>query len=394
MDIYYYPLEDKMFLSKELKKFTEDLSPLYREELISIIEKEIPKNRTETDRILAKFRIEKGFVKVGKFTNKYWEQRGWSSEEASAKKKQNRVNNIPHGSPMQIEYWLKKTNPRTGHNYTKEEAQYKIKSQRKFNIEYWIERGLSKEDSISMIKKIQKENSSKRKKYKGVTWNQYEYWMSKENISEKEAKEKVSNLQKTYDLERIISKYGIIEGNKRYTEMCRNLSYSQSLDGFIERYGEELGKKKYGDAIIKRCSNSGVSRESLIFFKKIYKDIRKKINRNEIYWGIKGSREYFLYDSESKKIFFYDFTIPSIGIILEYHGKRYHPNPKWNTEKWEKWNFLGISADEKRILDVYKNNLGEKNGFEVIEIFSDNINENTQVDIINKILEKFSQSSL
>jgi hypothetical protein len=218
--------------------------------------------------------------------------------------------------------------------------------------------------------------------------------MSKENISEKEAKEKVSNLQKTYDLERIISKYGIIEGNKRYTEMCRNLSYSQSLDGFIERYGEELGKKKYRDAIIKRCSNSGVSRESLIFFKKIYKDIRKKINRNEIYWGIKGSREYFLYDSESKKIFFYDFTIPSIGIILEYHGKRYHPNPKWNMEKWEKWNFLGISADEKRILDVYKNNLGEKNGFEVIEIFSDDINENTQVDIINKILEKFSQSSL
>lgn len=376
------------YRSKQLEEFILDLSPEYQKELESIIEKENPKNRSKTDKILSKFREDKKFIKVGKFTKQYWLQRGWGEEEATEKRKENLINNIPHGSPMQVEYWTKKINPKTGSNYTKEESEYKIRSQRKFNIEYWIEKGLTENEAILKIKDTQKENSAKRKKYHGVTWNQYEYWMAKENLSEREAKEKVSVLQKTYDLERIISKYGMLDGAKRYEEMCNKLSHSQSLIGFIERYGESIGKKKYEDTIIKRCSNSGVSRESLIFFKKIYKSIRKNLERNEIYWGIRGSQEYFLYDKETKKIFFYDFTVPSAKIILEYHGKRYHPNPNWCEEEWEKWNFLGMSANDKRNLDLYKNGVAKKAGFEVIEIFSDDVNSLEIESIINKIIEK------
>lgn len=375
-------------VSKELEKFLVDLSHEYKKEVISTIEKESPKNRQSTDRILAKFRRDKGFLKVGKFTTTYWEQRGWSKDDALTKREENRVNNIPQGSPMQVKYWEKKINPKTDNNYTREESEYKIRSQRKFNIEYWIERGLTKDEGILKIKDIQKENSSKRKKYHGVTWNQFEYWMKKEKITEKEAKKKVSELQKTFDLEKIIKRYGKIEGTIRYENMCKNLSNSQSLNGFINRYGIEEGNKKYIETIIKRCSNTYTSKESLILFKKIYKKIRKYLQRNEIYWGISGSKEYFLYNKDSKKVFFYDFTIPSLKIIIEYHGKRYHPNPKWDQEKWDKWDFMGLNAKEKRDMDVYKNKVAEDYGFEVIEIFSDEVNESIIELIINKITEK------
>jgi hypothetical protein len=375
-------------VSKELEKFLVDLSHEYKKEVMSIIEKESPKNRQLTDMILAKFRRDKGFLKVGKFTTTYWEQRGWSKEDALTKREENRVNNIPQGSPMQVKYWEKRINPKTDNNYTREESEYKIRSQRKFNIEYWIERGLTKDESILKIKDIQKENSAKRKKYHGVTWNQFEYWMKKEKITEEEAKKKVSELQKTFDLEKIIKRYGKIEGTIRYENMCKNLSNSQSLNGFINRYGIDEGNKKYIETIIKRCSNTYTSKESLILFKKIYKKIRKYLQRNEIYWGISGSKEYFLYNKDSKKVFFYDFTIPRLKIIIEYHGKRYHPNPKWDQEKWNKWNFMGLNAKEKRDIDVYKNKVAENYGFEVIEIFSDEVNESTIELIINKIIQK------
>lgn len=374
-------------VTRELEKFLVDLSPEYKEELILIIEKESPKNRQSTDSILARFRKDKGFVKVGKFTTTYWEQRGWSKEDSLIKRNENRVNNIPQGSPMQIEYWEKRINPKTGNHYTKEESLYKIKSQRKFNIEYWLERGLSKEEAVLKISEVQKENSSKRKKYHGVTWNQYEYWMKKEKITEQEAKKKVSELQRTFDLEKIIKRYGKIEGTIRYENMCKNLSSSQSLNGFINRYGIEEGNKKYIETIIKRCSNTYTSKESLILFKKIYKKIRKYLQRNEIYWGISGSKEYFLYDKDSKKVFFYDFTIPRLKIIIEYHGKRYHPNPKWDSEKWEKWDFMGLNANEKRNMDIYKNKVAENLGFEVLEIFSDEVNDKMIEEVINKIIK-------
>ena len=386
------------YKSKQLEDFLKDLSPNFKKELLLIVEIKCPKNRSQMEQILLEFRKNKAFIKVGRFTKKYWEQRGWNPLESELKKKENSVNNFPNGSPMQIEYWTRKINPTSGVFYTEVEAKYKIKSQRKFNVEYWLERGMSLDEAQIKIKDFQKENSSRRKKFFGVTWNQYEYWMKKENLTEKQAKEKVSDLQKTFDLEKLIDRYGDIEGAKRYNEMCKNLAHSQSLNGFIERYGKEIGNERYREAIAKRCSNSWVSKESIIFFIKIYKKIREKIERNHIHWGIGGSKEYFIYDPGSTKIFFYDFTIPSIKLILEYHGKRYHPNPKWNTEKWEKWDFMGMDADTKRNFDLYKNKVAEDLGFEVIEIFSDDLkkgHEHFFIEMIsNEIIKKISSLPL
>jgi hypothetical protein len=375
---------------KELNNFIKDLSEEFKKELLNMVEIKNPTNRSIMDSILMEFRKNKGFTKVGRFTKLYWTQRGWNENDAEIKKKENKVNNQPYGSPMQKSFWLNFENPNTGKKYTEDEAEYKIRSQRKFNVEYWMERGKTLDEAKNEVKKIQTNNSSKMvenleknpEKYSARTWNQYKYWMEKNGDSEEDAKRKVSKLQNTINLSKLIEKYGDIEGRERYDNICKNLSISNTLEGYIQRYGEEVGRNKYNKNIESKGLTSPTSKESLKFFIPIYKQIRKYVNREDIFWGISGSKEYFLWDKENSKIFFYDLTIPSKKIILEYHGKRWHPNPSWNREKWEKWELFGMNANEKRSLDLYKNSVAVKMGFTVIEIFSD---QRDEFDINNLI---------
>jgi hypothetical protein len=113
------------YRSKQLEDFLLDLSPLYKEELENIIIEKEPKNRTETDMILAEFRKDKEFVKLGKFTVQYWTQRGWSKIEGNIRKSKKEVN--PSGTPMEERFWENRINPITGIKYTRDEIKYKIK---------------------------------------------------------------------------------------------------------------------------------------------------------------------------------------------------------------------------------------------------------------------------
>jgi hypothetical protein len=378
---------------EELDFFIKDLSEEFRKEILKIVEIQNPKNRSEMINILMNFRKEKKFVKIGKFTKNYWLQRGWSEKESDIKRKENKINNQPYGSPMQKKYWMNFKNPKTGNNYTEEEAIYKIKSQRKFNAEYWIERGKSEKEAKICVQDLQRKNSQKMiknisdnpEKYSSRTWTQYKYWMEKHNLSKEEAKNKVSELQNTINLSKLMEKYGDFEGRKKYDIICRNLGRSHTIEGYIERYGDDIGPTEYIKTLEKKAKGTPTSIESIKFFIPLYKKIRKYIDREDIFWGISGSNEYFLWDSENHKIFFYDFTILSKKIIIEYHGKRWHPNPSWDNEKWNKWELFGMSSNEKRSLDLYKNHIAEKKGFTVIEIFSDEIEKFDMNQILQKI---------
>ena len=374
---------------KELEFFIKDLSKIFKEELLEKVDIENPRNRTEMDKILRNFRKNKGFTKIGKFTRGYWIQRGWNSEEAEMKRKENKVNNIPHGSPMSKEYWMNFKNLKTGNFYTREEAEYKIRSQRKSNVEYWIEKGETVNQAKESVSRFQKNNSNSRKaktnSYKDKTWNQYRYWMKKEGLLETEAKKKVSELQNTISIESLIKKHGDIEGIKKYREISENLSSSQKIESYIKRHGEKEGKKIYKEKIKKSTLDLPMtSIESIIFFIPLYKKIREYVSREDVFWGIRGSKEYFLWDNKTSKIFFYDFVILSKKIIIEYHGKRWHPNPSWDREKWEKWELFGMNSDEKRAIDLYKKSVAEKMGFTIVEVFSDQVERFDTEDFLKK----------
>lgn len=377
---------------KELNDFIKDLSEGFKEELLNIVGIKNPINRSSMDSILMEFRKNKKFTKVGKFTKLYWTQRGWDESYAEIKRKENKIFNLPNGSPMQKSFWLNSVNPKTGEKYTEGETEYKIKTQRKFNVEYWTERGKNQDEAKEEVKKFQTKNSRRMvenleknpEKYSARTWSQYKYWLEKHGLSEVDAKNKVSELQNTVNLSKLMEKHGDFEGRERYDRICKNLGRSHTIEGYIERYGEENGRKEYNKTMEKKALGTPTSKESLKFFIPIYKQIRKYISKEDIFWGISGSKEYFLWDSENSKIFFYDFTILSKKIIIEYHGKRWHPNPSWDLEKWEKWELFGVNANEKRYLDMYKNSVAEKKGFTVIEVFSDLIEEFNIEDFLRK----------
>lgn len=57
---------------------------------------------------------------------------------------------------------------------------------------------------------------------------------------------------------------------------------------------------------------------------------------NQIKVGIKGSREWCLSSKKEnniQRVYFYDFTLPELKLIIEYNGEAYHPNPNISLEE-------------------------------------------------------------
>jgi len=213
------------------------------------------------------------------------------------------------------------------------------------------------------------------------------YWIERHNMSEIEAKKQVSLRQKTFTKEKCIEKYGHQQGIEIWQE--RQLKWQQSiidntennnigfkrshsLERYIERAdGDETeGLKNY---LYYRKNLSGfgkASKESLNLFLPI-SEYLKKIHIDH-YFGYNGSKEWHIYDKENKKSYFYDFTIPKLNLIIEYHGETWHPNPIWDVEKWNTWihPHSKLTANERYNIDKQKNNIAQKNGWDVLVIYS------------------------
>ena len=114
------------------------------------------------------------------------------------------------------------------------------------------------------------------------------------------------------------------------------------------------------------------SQESLLVFKKLIKwCINEGINDNDIYIGYENKNEYFIRFED--KIYFYDFTIRSKKIIIEFNGICFHS--KIINENWKNpfTNETSIEEINKRTL---KNKVAKENGFKILEIWSDILPDN------------------
>lgn len=327
------------------------------------------------------FKKEHKIIAVGKFTKRYWSSRGWPEDQISELTISNPRNKNNLSSPMTINHWLTKINPATNSLYTREEAEFKIKSHRKMNIEYWLNRGFSKDEAILKISEYQRENGNKfsdknkkyPEKYSDRTWTQLDYWIKK-GYSIDESIQIISKKQNKVSISSFINRYGEEVGKLKYESFINNVKYGASINYYIDKFGEIEGPLVYKKYTISK-SPKHTSKESLKFFIPLYKRLRSLgFNTSDIFWGISGSKEYYLYDDSIHSIFFYDFCIPKIKKIIEYHGTSFHPNPSWEKEKFNSWNctFLNISADEKLKIDQYKENYAKSKGYDVLCIWSDN----------------------
>lgn len=168
-----------------------------------------------------------------------------------------------------------------------------------------------------------------------------EYWISKGVENPEDARQEFIKTRPTFSKQYCIDKYGVTEGMIRWKEYCKKQCNSLSR----------------GQASAESLEN---------FYNKLIEHLPLGTN---YYIGAYGKHEYFIMDSEyGYKL--YDFTIPSIGVIIEYHGSLWH----YNKDKLMESPYRTLN--ERKKTDELKQHIAEKAGFEYYVVFdTDNFDE-------------------
>lgn len=279
-------------------------------------------------------------------------------------------------------------------------SEYDIKAQTPVCIEYYLKRGYSEEESI----KLQKEQILLRKQNKNFGFStelnanipktsrttNIEYYLHK-GLTQDEAEAALYDRQNNFTLEKCIARHGEEDGTRIYNnrqdrwqatlnaksdeEKERiNKAKGITLENQILKYGKELGTEKYLNWLSvqnQRFDQKGyaaASKESRKIFDIIISEIEQSYKDIEYYIGYPeaGNEEYFIIDEKTSKIFFYDFTIPELKIIIEFHGKSYHYNEEIGCIET---NWRNLDNELIKHKDLLKKELAENNEFEYIVIW-------------------------
>jgi hypothetical protein len=263
--------------------------------------------------------------------------------------------NYLKGSSNRYTFYLDKINPITNKNYSIKEAKNKI-----------------------FLKQSKAGKNANNGKTKASYNNCIEFWIKK-GFSKNEAILQLSERQRTFSLEKCILKHGEIEGEKIWKN--RQIKWQNILNNKPEEEKEKI--------LYKKLKNFNFySLQSFNFFLKI-EDIVKKIFDNfKFYYG---KEEYFIYDKNHKRIFFYDLCIKELNLIVEFNGSHVHPNPLTRSENWINV-FTKENVQQCENRDNFKNEIAKAHGFDVIVIWdTDDLEEKINLLsnlIINKIKTK------
>lgn len=291
-----------------------------------------------------------------------------------------------------------------------------------YREEYWINKGYTSESEIT--EKVKEYKKSKATSLAGFV----------ERYGKDEGVKKYEKFKSTskHTLEKYLSLYGLEEGNARwleYLETKRNTSvFTKNYwvnKGFSvedaekmrkEFHNEKLNTKTFDFWVRKGLSldaaknklneidnKKGVkfrsaSKASL----KIFMPVVEYFKNLDFKLGIKGNNEFSIFNDKNKKYYYYDLTIPSLNLIFEYHGERFHPHfsitERDDLIKWESLYLVRVENSFKkskkngleiRENDILKEQLAINNGFKYHVVWSsDDKNE-----AINKIINIIKNES-
>lgn len=175
-----------------------------------------------------------------------------------------------------------------------------------------------------------------------------------------------------------VRKYGEQEGTVKY-------NYIRSIEGYIEKYGEFKGRLFYNRRYSEN-ETTQASKESLInVFNYLCENVDTLYSDLLYFVGAFGKKEYTII--QNNKRYFYDFAIPEIKLVVEYHGSRYHYNENYNYENIKLYKTL----EEMKEYDINKRLFTEKLGYTYIEVFdTDNFEEKINI-VLNTIKEKIKE---
>lgn len=314
-------------------------------------------------------------------------------------------------SPFSKEFYIEK-------GYSEEDAIIEAKSKRPTNKEYWMKKGYNEDEAIEQIKEFQRKNvkklNEKKSKNPEMVTSRIEYWLKK-GYSKDEAIQKLKERQTTNSINAIMDREKCTYNeavlkrkditNKWQTTLSEkpneeildiNKKKALTRENFIKKHGYDIGntlfdeyqkripemRKKGFITLTKNNKQKNFSsKEANKFFMNLYIFARRLgIQRNEIYFGVNGSKEWFIRDE--KDIYFYDFTIPKLNLIIEYNGIMFHPPIHILSEseknKWKQL-FSGLDADTVIKKDEYKKTLATNNDFDIFYIWSnDKLDEKTE----------------
>jgi len=333
------------------------------------------------------------------YTVKHWTDKGLTEEEARCE--------IQKRRPSNMLYWTNK-------GYSEPEAKQKVREHQGLRnksrlktketdpdqyykshptrIEYWLAKGYSVEDAKLKLSDHQATFNLEKcvKRYgelegQRIWQDRQDRWQKTLNNKSDEERAAINKKKDCMSVGLFIEKYGPELGPSKFKEECKKRSCS--LESYIKKFGEREGRERYKQfrekiRRSKRFTNSSIfSKESLEVFIPLYEWLlSRNYNQTDIFIGCNELGEYHLFGNMTSissgdmltKNYFYDFTVKSLNIMIEYNGERHHPNPSMSEEKWEKWRsaFGKRTADECHKYQMNKIGVARKAGFDVLEIWS------------------------
>lgn len=285
--------------------------------------------------------------------------------------------------------------------------------------EYWLIRGYSEEEAKKKIDigqiaaaskgrlKLEKLKNEDFSKWAETRVTRIEYWL-KRGYTRDEGEEIIAENARTSTLEKFITRAGgsIELGLKRFNDAQdrkrvswgkRSLEEQKAIneskafkrDDYILKYGLSA----YYKLLESTTGMSRASKESLRLFIPLIEKLKNAeiLNMVDYYIGIDDKREWFIHNGKS--ICLYDFCIPELAIIVEYHGECFHPNiRKYSLEELKTWKSpFGLTLNNAIAKDKLKRELAIEKGFHIIEVYSSEDISGHVETIFNLINERYQK---
>lgn len=267
--------------------------------------------------------------------------------------------NFKKGIVNRIEHYLTKVNPKTNNLYTEIEAkEFIYEKQANASNTRWDyhKKGLSKYLPNTCL----------------------DYYLNL-GMSLDEAETALYKRQSLTSLSSYIHRYGDTIGIAKFNKRVE--LWKKTINSKSDEYIKELRIKQRRN--LKYSSNA-----SYQFFNNVVTTLESEgIIFDKIYFG---KKEYFIYDNNKKRIFFFDFVIPEINYACEYNGHKFHADPRIDKTLKSTWRsiFSNKTYNECLEFDFYKNNLLINSGFDLDIVWDYECAKLKTNTIINNIKHK------
>jgi len=306
------------------------------------------------------------YTKELKSTKKIAKEFGVDESVIVKRLKDNNIT-IANGSAYSVNYWIQR-------GLSKDEAELKIKKFKPVYIDYWLDKGFTKEEAKfkiechlmnterAFIEKygdiVGKLKYQKRKQKEGnASPKKKEYWM-KRGLTEAEAIDRISEQQRTFTLEKCVAKHGEERGkfifNKRQIDWQKSLSSGGNLKIGYSKISQEL-------------------------FYLILEQYEIK-NREHVYFATKNKE--IRLNKKNGGLWLYDFADIKMKKIIEYNGDDYHGNPsKYKPDDYPHPFRKNLTAKEIQEQDEFKKLAAVDEGYEVLTIWDSDYRKNKELTI-------------